>query len=100
MMKNPNDYIFTVSLFICLMMGTLSYLSYRRHKNIEFFHLLEFWRAMAVNMLALYVFQDSTPQIRALTMLGWILPLRSFRQVMQDFSGQNNSIAPYLSRPE
>ena len=44
---------------------------------------------MAVNMLALYAFQDSTPQIRALTMLGWILPLRSFRQVMQDLSGQN-----------
>ncbi|WP_408096691.1 sensor histidine kinase [Peredibacter sp. HCB2-198] len=86
-MSITNQIIFGLSLFTALIMGGLSYLSYRRHKEKEFYHLTEFWAALGFNTLACGFFLHIMPHIIALSMVGWIWPLRGFKLFLQDISG-------------
>lgn len=76
-----------ISLFIPLYMGFLSYLSYRRHKEKELKHLTEFWASLGVGVLFITIFNSYENSWAALSMLGWVWPLRTFKLVMEDFSG-------------
>ncbi len=67
-------------------MGLLSYLSSKRHKQVEFTHLSEFWVSLSVNVLTYYIFRDGNPQMISLSMIGWIWPLKTFRTVLDDMS--------------
>lgn len=89
LMKNLSNYIFALSLLISLLMGALSYLSYRRHREQEFSHLTEFWAALGLNTIICGVFQEMMPQAIALSMVGWIWPLRGFRLFLEDITGAN-----------
>ena len=86
-MKNLSDYIFALSLLITLLMGAISYMNYRRHKEQEFAHLTEFWAALGLNTIICGVFQEMMPGVIALSMVGWIWPIRGFRLFLEDISG-------------
>jgi signal transduction histidine kinase len=86
-MKTSTQFIFVVSLIITLFMSVISYLSYRRHKDLHLAHIAEFWLSMAVNVTAFYLARNSDPKIVALSMLGWILPARTIPLLLQDVSG-------------
>ncbi|MCM2348544.1 MAG: HAMP domain-containing histidine kinase [Bacteriovoracaceae bacterium] len=85
-MKTSIEFIFALSLFVTLLMAGVSYFLYRRHKEKNYVHLTEFWGALAVNVLACGIFQDMMPQVVALSMVGWIWPLKGFRLFLEDIS--------------
>lgn len=62
-------------------------MSFRRHKEKEFYHLTEFWAALGLNILICGFFVNVMPQMIALSMIGWIWPLRGFKLFLQDISG-------------
>lgn len=83
------EFFFTLSLLITGLMGLLSVLSYRRHRMREFAHLSELWASLALNAIVFYFFRHENPQIVALSMVGWLWPLRTFRLVLEDISGKD-----------
>lgn len=89
-MKTSAQFVFTLSLFVTLLMGVLSYLSYRRYKEREFAHLTEFWGALTINTWAMGIFAHMMPSVVALSMVGWIWPLRAFRLYLEDISGHKH----------
>ena len=86
LMSIANHIVFGLSLFTALIMGGLSYLSYRRHKEKEFYHLTEFWAALGLNTLIWGLLSNVMPQMLAISMVGWIWPLRGFKLFLQDIS--------------
>lgn len=88
-MMSLNETFLLISLFITLFMGILSYLTFKRGKEKEFLHLTELWASLAVNVVAIYVFSTVNSPLAALTMLGWIWPLRTFKFVLEDLSGHH-----------
>lgn len=86
-MRNWFEILFVISLFIPLFMGTLSWLSYRRHREKEYAHLTEFWASLALNVILMMAFSIDMSWNAGLAMLGWIWPLRTFNLVLEDISG-------------
>lgn len=86
-MKTSSEFIFIVSLIITLFMSVISYMNYRRYKDQHLAHISEFWLSLALNVSVFYVFRNSDPHIVALTMLGWVWPLRTIRNLLQNVSG-------------
>lgn len=86
-MKTSNEFIFLVSFIITLFMGGMSYLTYRRQLQKEFLHLSEFWVSLSVNVIAYYAFRIGGPQIIALSLIGWVWPIKTFKLILQDMSG-------------
>jgi signal transduction histidine kinase len=86
-MEASIEFIFFLCLFISGFISVLSFMSYRLHQEKEFAHLTEFWSALVVNSVMTYVFHKFYPQGLAVIMLGWIWPLRSFRLLLEDFTG-------------
>jgi signal transduction histidine kinase len=70
-------------------MGLISMLSYRRHRMKEFAHLSELWASLGLNAIAFYFFRHENPQIIALSMVGWLWPIRAFRLVLEDMCSKN-----------
>src|SRR3989344_7287954 len=85
-MKTSIEFLFALSLFVTLLMGGLSYLNYRRGKSKKMAHFAELWMALAVNVIACGVFQNMLPQVVALSMVGWIWPIRGFRLFLEDLT--------------
>ena len=86
-MRNWFDILMVFSLFIPVYMGLLSYLSFHRHKEEELKHLTEFWASLGVGVLIMKIFNSSMSSWAAVSMLAWIWPLRTFKLVIEDFSG-------------
>ena len=86
-MRKWHDILFVISLFIPLFMGSLSYLSYQRHKEKELRHLTEFWVSQILAVLIMMSASGDANTTAALGMLGWLWPLRTFKLLMEDFSG-------------
>ncbi len=86
-MRKWHDILFVIYLFIPLFMGSLSYLSYQRHKEKELRHLTEFWASQILAVLIMMSASGDANTTAALGMLGWIWPLRTFKLLMEDFSG-------------
>lgn len=87
-MKYSGEILFSLSLFVPALMGLLSYVSFRQQKSRELLHLTEFWASLFVSTLMMLLFQNSMSNEAALTMLGWIWPMRTFNLLMMDISGQ------------
>lgn len=85
-MKTSIEFLFVLSLFVTLLMGGLSYLNYRRSKTKQMAHFSELWLALSVNVIACGVFQHMLPQVVALSMVGWIWPIRGFRLFLEDLA--------------
>jgi len=90
-MKESNDLILLVSLLMTLLMATVSYLNFKRNKSLEFSHLLEFWTALFVQVLTMFICINKAEQIIVLSMVGWVWPFRSMQLVLEDVSGQSVS---------
>ncbi|HXH29683.1 MAG TPA: ATP-binding protein [Bacteriovoracaceae bacterium] len=86
-MNTTNQFLFAISLFVTLIMASLSYMTYLRHKQREFIHLTEFWASLGLNVILGYLFQNAKPEVVALSMAGWIWPIRTLRLVLEDMSG-------------
>ena len=86
-MKNPNDIIFAVVFFLTSLMAVVSYLSYRRHQKRELRNLTELWCSLLGNVLAYYIFRDGEPYMAALSMIGWLWPLKTIGIFLEDITG-------------
>lgn len=89
-MKTSSEFIFIVSLIITLFMSVISFMTYRRYKDQHLAHISEFWLSLALNVSVFYVFRNSDPRIVALSMLGWVWPLRTIRNLLQNVSGASD----------
>jgi signal transduction histidine kinase len=87
-MNTSNEFIFLVSFLITLVMGGVSFLSYQKYRDKELSHLTEFWASLAVNVLAYYIFRSGNPQMLALSMVGWLWPMKTFKLILQNISGK------------
>jgi signal transduction histidine kinase len=86
-MENTTYIVPILSLLTTLTMGFLSYVSYRSHKDEAFMNLTEFWAALGLNVVVAAIFAEAPIQYVALTMVGWIWPLRGLRLFYQKLSG-------------
>jgi signal transduction histidine kinase len=86
-MRNWSPILYVFCLFIPVLMLVLTGLSYRRQRERELAHLTEFWGSMVVNVVAMLAFATETGPRAALSMLGWLWPLRTFKLVTEDISG-------------
>ena len=91
-MKDATLILYTVSLLITLLMVGLSYASYRRHKDDSLLVQAELWASLGFNSIIAAVFAEAPVQYVALTMVGWIWPLRGFRLYFQKVSGHELSL--------
>lgn len=89
-MNTSIEFIFIVSLIITLFMSGISYLSFKRYKDQHLAHISEFWLSLALNVSVFYVFRNSDPRIVALSMLGWVWPLKTIRNLLQNVSCAEN----------
>lgn len=83
------EFTFISFLLISGFLGLLAFKSYRRHEMKEFAHLTELWASLGLNALIFYLLQNDNQQILALSMVGWLWPLRTMRLVLEDFAQKN-----------
>jgi len=87
-MNSSFEFIPLIALFTTLIMGSISYFCYLKHKDQELSNLTEFWASLAVNEIIFYFLRDGGPQYLAFSMIGWLWSMRTFRLVLQDISGK------------
>lgn len=87
LMKNSIHILSLMTLLIPLFMGVLSWVTWKKHDEVEFKHLTEFWTSLAVNALFLTFFAEYLTRVKGLLMLGWIWPLRTIPLILEDVSG-------------
>ena len=87
-MMSLNETFLLISLFVTLFMSALSYLTYQSRKEREFKHLTELWASLVVNVVGIYLGSQLSSPLAAVSMLGWIWPLRTFKIVLEDISGE------------
>lgn len=85
-MKTIIEFVFLMSLFVSLMMAVLTYLNVRSQGLQEFTHLTKFWISLTTMMGISYLFQSENEHIVALSLLGWLWPLKNIMQIAQDIS--------------
>lgn len=86
-MKNSSELFYGVCFFITLFMTGITWLSWQRHREKELAHLTEFWASLTFNAIVMFIFHRETTYMAALTMLGWLWPVRTFHLVLEDISG-------------
>jgi len=86
-MKTTIELMFFLSFFVSILMGALSYFLSRGLGSKEFVHLTEFWASLASMTIVTYLFSMGNEQLVALSMLGWVWPIKSIIQVAEDMSG-------------
>ncbi len=86
-MKTTLQILFFLSFFVSILMGGLSYVISRHLKSKEFRHLAEFWMSLVTMAVVSYIFISDNEHIVSLSLLGWIWPLKSVIQIMEDMSG-------------
>jgi signal transduction histidine kinase len=86
-MKTTIEFVFLMSLFVSIMMAVLTYLNVRRQRLKEFTHLTEFWVSLTAMMVISYIFHNQNEHIIALSLVGWLWPLKTIMQIAQDTSG-------------
>jgi len=86
-MKTTIELMFFLSFFVSLLMGALSYFLSRGLASKEFVHLTEFWASLASMTIITYLFSMGNEELVALSMLGWVWPIKSIIKVAEDMSG-------------
>ncbi len=86
-MSNWSQILYVLCFLIPLLMLVLTWPLYQRRKEKELGHLTEFWASMVVSVATLMAFATQTGPLAALSMIGWIWPLRTVMLVTEDISG-------------
>ena len=86
-MKNNLDFVFLLSFFVSILLGTLSFVISRKLKSKELSHLAEFWCSLAVMMVVSFALRDQPERVMSLSLLGWIWPVKTILQISKDMSG-------------
>ena len=68
-------------------MAGVSHVISRNLKSKDFLHLAEFWLSLVSMAVISYIFDSKNEHIVALSLLGWIWPIKSVIQIMEDMSG-------------
>jgi signal transduction histidine kinase len=87
-MKLTTAYLFLISLFVTLQVGLLSYFQARKYHSRDFSHLAEFWFSLTAMTVISYFFRSSNPQVVALSLVGWIWPVKTITQILEDMTGK------------
>jgi signal transduction histidine kinase len=86
-MKTNTEILFSLSLFVSILMALVSWFISRRLRSKEFMHLSEFWWSLASMTAISYIFHSSNMHVVGLGLLGWVWPLKTIFQVAEDLSG-------------
>lgn len=95
-METTLDFIFFLSFFVSVLLGALSYMTSRRLKASEFKHLTEFWCALTTMMVISFALQARNETLAALSLLGWIWPVKTIFQISEDMSGREFFFRPKI----
>jgi signal transduction histidine kinase len=94
-MKTLIDIFFVFLTAMTLMMGLFA-LMYQKDRALKNFgHLSEFWFSLGPNVVSWYFINDTNPLMASITLLGWVWPLRTFRNILKDQSGKDVFFRPY-----
>jgi len=85
-MKASVEFIFFISFFVTALMTALTFLNYRRSQTRKFKHLTELWASLTLMVLANFIFRDQTRHMVALSMLGWLWPIKTISDFLTDLS--------------
>ncbi len=88
-MKLTTAYLYLISLFVTLQVGLLSYFQGRKYHSRDFAHLAEFWFSLTTMTIISYFFRSSSPQVVALSLVGWIWPIKTITQILEDMTGKS-----------
>lgn len=94
-MKTTIDFVFYHSLFLTTLLGGVSFVLSKRLKSQQILHLAELWVSLGAMMVVSYLLRSPNEHFVALSLLGWIWPIKCILQIGQDLSGQ-----PILMRPK
>lgn len=86
LMKTSTGFILALFLFTTLIMMLVTFITGRKEQKKEFVHLTELWASLFVNGLAYLIFREGTPKFVALSMLGWIWPMKAIKDVFEDLT--------------
>ena len=85
-MKTNTEILFSFSLFVSILMATVSWSLSRRLRSKEFMHLSEFWWSLASMTMISYIFRSPNVQVVGLGLLGWVWPIKAIFQLAEDLS--------------
>ena len=86
-MKTNTEILFSLSLFVSILMAMVSWSISRRLRSKEFMHLSEFWWSLASMTVISYIFRSPNVQVVGLGLLGWVWPIKAIFQLAEDLSG-------------
>ena len=86
-MRTTIQFLFFLSFFVSILMGVLSLVISRHLKSKEFRHLSEFWFSLVAMTVIAYVFMSENEYVVALSLLGWIWPIKAILRIAEDMSG-------------
>lgn len=87
-MKDWENLIFGLLIFIPAFMGVLSYLSYLREEEKHLKNLAEFWASIGVYSLLTLLSHKRMDNFAAVPMISWLWIFRTTRLVLEDMTGQ------------
>ena len=71
------------------MVAGLSMLNARRIRSKELLHLSEFWASLSTMAIISFIFQGPNEDVVALSLFGWLWPLKTIQQLIKDISGKD-----------
>ena len=87
-MNTITTQLYLVSFFVTILLGILSFLNWRKMKAQEFIHLTEFWASLTLMTAISFIVRSKSEHIVALGLVGWIWPMKTITQLLQDVSGK------------
>lgn len=93
-METINNFVFFHSLFTTLLLAGLCFVIAKRVKSEQILHLAELWLSLALMIGVSYFTQSKNDNIVAISLLGWIWPLKAILQMIQDLSGVTIFLRP------
>ncbi|MBA2403458.1 MAG: GHKL domain-containing protein [Bdellovibrionales bacterium] len=86
-MNTTINILFVLAFFVPFLLSILSFSISRRLASHEYKHLAEFWASLATMTVISYIFRSGNDNIVALSLLGWLWPLKTIMHVIKDMSG-------------
>lgn len=87
-MRDSYQILSATTLFLPLLLGVLSWITWQRYREKAFRNLTELWASLFVNAVFLVWMGPDTSRLAGLEMVGWIWPLRTLPLILEDISGK------------
>lgn len=87
-MRDSYQILSATTLFLPLLLGVLSWVTWQRYQERAFRNLTELWASLFVNAVFLVWMGPDISRLAGIEMLGWIWPVRTLLLILEDISGK------------